>query len=74
MIALLWGRLQGTVAAIALVVGAIFSAWIVGRKTGGERVRAQAAAHEQEVRGKADEAARTAERTGAFDRLRDGRF
>lgn len=52
MIALLWGRLQGTVAAIALVVGAIFSAWIVGRKTGGERVRAQAAAHEQEVRGR----------------------
>lgn len=74
MIAALWGRVQGIVAAIGLVLGAVVSAWFLGRKTGGERVRAQAAAHEQQVREKADEAARTAERSGAFDRLRDGRF
>ena len=36
MIAMLWSRVQGTVAAILLVLGAIVSAWVVGRKTGGE--------------------------------------
>ena len=74
MITALWGRVQGVVAAIGLVLGAVASAWLLGRITGGERVRAQAAAHEQQVREEADEAARTAERSGAFDRLRDGRF
>ena len=74
MIAMLWTRFQGVLAAVALVIGAIVSAWIAGRTTGGERVRAQAAAREQEIREKADEAAHTAERSGAFDRLRDGRF
>jgi hypothetical protein len=74
MIALLWGRIQGVVAAILLVVGAIFSAWIVGRKTGGERVRAQAAESEQKVRRTADEAARDAERTPVADRLFRGKF
>lgn len=74
MIALLWGRVQGIIAAILLVIGAIFSAWIVGRKTGGERARAHAAESEQKVRRTADEAARTAERTPIADRLRDGKF
>lgn len=74
MIALLWARLQSTFAAILLVVGAIVSAWIVGRKTGGERARAQAAAAEQDARRSADEAARDAQRTTAADRLREGKF
>lgn len=74
MIALLWGRLQSTFAAILLVVGAIVSAWMVGRKTGGERARAQAAAAEQDARRSADEAARDAQRSTAADRLRDGKF
>lgn len=74
MITALWGRIQGIVAALGLVLGAIVSAWFMGRATGGERVRTQAAAREQQVREKADEAARSAERSGASDRLRDGRF
>jgi hypothetical protein len=74
MIALLWSRVQGTVAAILLVIGAMVSAWIVGRKTGGERVRAQAAAREQELRETADAAARDAQRFTASERLRDGKF
>jgi hypothetical protein len=74
MIALLWSRVQGTVAAILLVIGAMVSAWIVGRKTGGERVRAQAATREQELRETADAAARDAQRFTASERLRDGKF
>ena len=74
MIALLWGRMQSTFAAILLVVGAIVSAWVVGRKTGGERARAQAAAAEQDARRSADEAARDAQRSTATDRMREGKF
>lgn len=74
MIALLWGRVQSVIAAILLVLGAIVSAWVVGRKTGGERVRAQAAAAEQDARRSADEAARNAQRDTAADRLRGGKF
>lgn len=74
MIALLWGRMQSTLTAILLVVGAIFSAWAMGRKTGGERARALAAAAEQDARRSADEAARDAQRSTAADRLREGKF
>lgn len=74
MMALLWGRMQNVVAAIALVIGAVFSAWVIGRKSGGERVRAHAAAAEQNSRRLADEAARDAQRSSAADRLRDGKF
>jgi hypothetical protein len=70
----LWGKLQGTLAAILIVVGAIVSAWVVGRKTGGERARANAAEQEQETRKSADEAARTAQQSTAADRLRTGNF
>jgi len=74
MIAMLWGRVQGTVAAILLVIGAIVSAWVVGRKTGGERARAHAAVQEQDTRRAADAAARDAQRSGAAERLRSGQF
>ena len=74
MIALIWGKLQSTLAAILLVVGAIVSAWLVGRKTGGERARAQAAEQEQNARRSADVAARTAQQSTAADRLRTGNF
>lgn len=74
MMTLLWGRMQSVVAAIALVIGAIVSAWVAGRKTGGERLRAHAAATEQDARRLADEAARDAQRSSAADRLRDGKF
>lgn len=74
MIAMLWGRMQSTLAAILLVVGAIVSAWVVGRKTGGERARAHAAAQEQNTRRAADAAARDAQQSGAAERLRRGEF
>jgi hypothetical protein len=70
----LWGKLQGTLAAILVVIGAIVSAWVVGRKTGGEHARANAAEQEQETRKSADEAARTAQQSTAADRLRTGNF
>lgn len=74
MIALLWSRVQGVVGAILLVIGAIVSAWVVGRKTGGERARALAAAQEQDARRSADAAARDAQQSTAADRLRGGKF
>jgi hypothetical protein len=70
----IWARFSGWIAAAGLVLGAIASAWIVGRRSGGERVRAQAAASEQSARRAGDAAARDAERDGADSRLRDGRF
>lgn len=70
----LWGKLQGTLAAILVVIGAIASAWMIGRRTGGERARANAAELEQEIRKSADEAARTAQQSTAADRLRTGNF
>jgi hypothetical protein len=70
----LWGKLQGTLAAILVVVGAIASAWAIGRRTGGEHARANAAELEQEIRKSADEAARTAQQSTAADRLRTGNF
>lgn len=72
--AFIWGKLQSTLAAILVVVGAIASAWMIGRRTGGERARASAAELEQEIRKSADEAARTAQQSTAADRLRDGKF
>jgi len=74
MIALLWSRVQGVIGAVLIVVGAIVSAWVVGRKSGSERVRALAAAREQEIRRSADAAARDAQQYSAADRLRDGKF
>jgi hypothetical protein len=70
----IWTRAQGWMAEAALVLGAIVSAWVVGRRSGGDRVRAQAAASEQNARRDGDAAARTAERDGADKRLRRGDF
>jgi hypothetical protein len=70
----LWGRAQAWLAAAGLVLGAIVSAWVVGRRSGLDRARAQAAEAEQASRRTGDAAARDAERDGASDRLRDGRF
>lgn len=72
--AFIWSKLQGTLAAILVVIGAIVSAWVIGRKTGGEHARANAAELEQEIRKSADEAARNAQQSTAVDRLRDGKF
>lgn len=74
MMATLWARAQGWLAAAGLVLGAVVSAFIVGRRSGGERVRAQAAAEEQQARRAGDAAARDAERDGAVDRLQRGNF
>lgn len=74
MMAALWARAQAWLAAAGLVLGAVVSAWVVGRRSGGERVRAQAAQAEQEARRKGNAAAADAERTGSSDRLRNGTF
>ena len=70
----IFGKLQSVLAAMLVVIGAIVSAWVVGRKTGGERARANAAEQEQKTRKSADEAARIAQQSGVVDRLRNGKF
>jgi hypothetical protein len=74
MIALIWGRVLAWVMAAVAVFGALLAIWFNGRKSGGERVRANASAQEQELRREGDEAAADAGRDGAADRLRSGRF
>ena len=74
MITALWIRIQPWLAAAGLVLGAIVSAFVAGRKSGGERIRAQAAAKEQETRRAGDAAVADAQRDGADRRLRDGTF
>jgi hypothetical protein len=74
MLTAIWIRFQPWVAAVGAALGVIAAAFVAGRRSGGDRVRAQAAAAEQKLRENGDEAARDAERTGAVDRLRDGRF
>jgi hypothetical protein len=74
MIALLWGRLQAWLMAAVAIFGALLAIWFNGRRSGGDRVRANAAAREQELRREGDEAAADAGRAGAADRLRSGRF
>lgn len=74
MIALLWGRVQAWLMAAVAVFGALLAIWFNGRRSGGERVRAQAQAQEQELRREGDAAAADAARDGAADRLQRGRF
>lgn len=74
MIALLLGRVQAWLMAGVAVFGALLAIWLNGRRSGGERVRAQAQAQEQEMRREGDAAAADAARDGASDRLRRGRF
>ena len=59
---------------VALVVGAI--AWLRADSARDARNEdaARAAVQEQEIRREADDAARDAERDGALERLRQGRF
>jgi hypothetical protein len=61
-------------AALGALILAIGAAFGIGRRAGTDKAAAQAAKSEQETRHVATDAARAAERDGAADRLRDGRF
>jgi hypothetical protein len=70
----LWLRVQAWIGAALLLVGALVSAWIVGRRSGTHAAKVRAAQTEQKARRAGDAAAADAERDGAADRLRRGRF
>jgi len=70
----LGARAWAVLAAVGAVLAAIGAAWVRGRRGGLESARARAAAAEQAARRAGDAAAADAERDGATDRLRTGRF
>jgi hypothetical protein len=74
MIAALWSRAWGYVAAAGAVLAAVAGVWLSGRRAGRDAVAAEAARRGEEARRRGDDAAREAQREGAAKRLRDGRF
>ncbi len=65
------GRVASAVAGVLVLLG---GAYLHGRRTATDTVRLRAAEQEQEARRRADAAAADAERDGAAERLRSGRF
>jgi hypothetical protein len=74
MIAALWSRAWGYVAAAGAVLAAVAGVWLSGRRAGRDAVAAEAARRGEEARRAGDAAARDAQRDGASDRLRRGDF
>jgi hypothetical protein len=71
---MLWIRFKSWIIGAALVVGALASVWLSGRRSGIESAKVRAAEAEQRARRDGDEAVRVAERDGVADRLRRGNF
>jgi hypothetical protein len=74
MIAALWSRVWGYVAAAGAVVAAVAGVWLAGQRAGRDAVAAEAARRGEEARRRGDDAAREAQREGAGERLRRGEF
>jgi hypothetical protein len=74
MIGGLLSRAWGYVAAAAAAVAVIGAAFLRGQRAGRDAVAAEAARRGEEARQRGEAAAREAQRKGAADRLRDGRF
>ena len=74
MIGGLLSRAWGYVAAAAAAVAVIGAAFLRGQRAGRDAMVAEAARRGEEARQRAEAAAREAQREGAIDRLRNGRF
>jgi len=74
MIGGLMSRVWGYVAAVAAAVAVIGAAFFRGQRAGRDAMVAEAARRGEEARQRAEAAAREAQREGAIDRLRNGRF
>jgi len=74
MISGLLSRVWGYVAAVAAAVAVIGAAFLRGQRAGRDAMTAEAARRGEEARQRGEAAAREAQREGAADRLRDGRF
>jgi hypothetical protein len=67
-------RLYVALASMAAFLASILAAWAKGRKDRETQIRAEAARANEETTRAGNQAARAAERDGAAERLRDGRF
>jgi len=74
MIGGILSRVWGYVAAAAAAVAVIGAAFMRGQRAGRDAMVAKAARRGEETRQRAEAAAREAQREGAIDRLRNGRF
>jgi uncharacterized membrane protein YdjX (TVP38/TMEM64 family) len=74
MIAALWGRVWGYVAAAGAVLAAVAGVWLSGRRAGRDAAAADAARQGEEARARGEAAERQAQRDGAAERLRRGGF
>jgi len=74
MIGGILSKVWGYVAAVAAAVAVIGAAFLRGQRAGRDAMVAEAARRGEESRQRAEAAAREAQREGAIDRLRNGRF
>jgi hypothetical protein len=74
MIPALGGRVWGYGAAAGAVLAAVAGVWLSGRRAGRDAVAAEAARRGEEARARGEAAERQAQREGAAERLREGRF
>jgi hypothetical protein len=74
MMAALWARVSGYLAAAGALLAAVAAVWLSGRRAGRDAVAAEAARRGEEARARAEAAEREAQREGAVERMRQGRF
>ena len=74
LLAGLWSRIGGWVAAVLAGVGAVLALMAMGRRQGRAEVERQVALDSLEARERADAASAEYRADGAAERLRSGRF
>lgn len=74
LLAALWSRIGGWVAAVLAGAGVVLTLLAMGRRQGRADVERQAAQHSLEARERADAASANYRADGAAERLRSGRF
>ena len=74
LLAALWSRIGGWVAAVLTGVGAVLALQEMGRRQGRAEVEQQVVQDRLEARERADAASAEYRADGAADRLRSGRF
>jgi hypothetical protein len=74
MMAALWNRLSACLAAAGALLAALAGVWLSGRRAGRDAAAAEAARRGEEARARGEAAERQAQREGAAERLRQGRF
>ncbi len=74
LLAALWSRIGGWVAAVLAGAGAVLALLVMGRRQGRAEIERQVAQDTLEARERADAASAEYRADGAAERLRSGRF